>query len=76
MEEAKTVKQDQLPFTTKEEATRVLIKRVGVSELMDIQTQVQEGTITKDELLQKVQENLTEEEILALKVVAYNELYK
>ena len=76
LEEAASVKQDQLPFTTKEEATRVLIKRVGVSELMDIQTQVQEGTITKDELLQKAQEKLTEEEILALKVIAYKELYK
>ena len=76
LEEAKTVKQDQLAFTTKEEATRVLIKRVGVSELIDIQTQVQKGTITKDELLQKVQESLTEEEILALKVIAYKELYK
>ena len=76
LEEAATAKQDQLPFTTKEEATRVLIKRVGVSELMDIQTQVQKGTITKDELLQKAQEKLTEDEILALKVIAYKELYK
>ena len=76
LEEAASVKQDQLPFTTKGEATRVLIKRVGVSELMDIQTQVQEATITKDELLQKAQEKLTEEEILALKVIAYKELYK
>ena len=76
LEEAATVKQDQLPFTTKEEATRVLIKRVGISELMDIQAQVQEGTITKDELLQKAQEKLTEEEMLALKVIAYKELYK
>ena len=76
LKEAETVKQDQLPFTTKEEATRVLIKKVGVSELMDIQTQVQEGTITKDELLQKAQEKLTEDEILALKVIAYKELYK
>ena len=76
LEEAARVKQDQLPFTTKEEATRVRIKRVGVSELRDIQTQVQEGTITKDELLQKAQEKLTEQEILALKVIAYRELYK
>ena len=79
LKEAETVKQDQLaqlPFTTKEEATRVIIKKVGIPELMDIQTQVQEGTITKDEILQKVQEKLTEEEILALKVIAYKELYK
>ena len=79
LKEAETVEQDQLdqlPFTTKEEATRVIIKKVGIPELMDIQTQVQEGTITKDEILQKVQENLTEEEILALKVIAYRELYK
>ena len=64
-----------MPFTTKEEATRVLIKKVGVSELRDIQTQAQEGTISKEEVIQTLQNKLTEEELTALKVIAYKEIY-
>lgn len=74
VEESGNVDQKKLPFTTKEEATRVLIKKVGISELRDIQTKVQEGTMSKEEVLQKLQNNLTEEEITALKVIAYKEL--
>ena len=51
VEEAKAADLETLPFTTKEEATRVLIKKVGVSELRDIQTQAQEGTISKEEVI-------------------------
>src|SRR3954470_940594 len=76
IEEAETIDQEQLPFTTKEEATRVVIQKVGISELSDIQAKVQEGTLSKEEVLQTLQENLTEEEITALKVIAYKELYK
>jgi hypothetical protein len=74
--EEETVNQEPLPFTTKEEATRVVIEKVGISELSDIQAKVQEGTLSKEEALQTLQENLTEEEITALKVIAYKELYK
>lgn len=76
VEEAKTADSSQLPFTTKEEATKVLIKKVGISELNDIRVQVQEGTISKEEILQQMEGKLTDEEILALKVIAYKELYK
>lgn len=75
VKEAETADTSKLPFTTKEEATRVLIKKVGVSELNNIRVQVQEGDASKEEIMQNLQEKLTEEEVLALKVLAYKELY-
>lgn len=75
VEEAKAADPETLPFTTKGEATRVLIKKVGGSELRDIQTQAQEGTISKEEVIQTLQDKLTEEELTALKVIAYKEIY-
>ncbi|MDQ0156729.1 hypothetical protein [Robertmurraya andreesenii] len=76
IEEAKAVDEITLPFQTKEEATKVLIKKVGINELNDIRKQVQEGTASKEEILQEIQSKLSEEEILALKVIAYKELIK
>lgn len=76
IEEAKAADTSELPFETKEEATRVLIKKVGISELNDIRVKVQDGTASKEEILQEIQGKLTEEELLALKVIAYKELYE
>ncbi|WP_253724444.1 hypothetical protein [Sporosarcina sp. HYO08] len=76
LEEAKTADSSKLPFTTKEEATKVLIQKVGITELNDIRVQLQDGSISKEAVLQENQGKLTEEEILALKVIAYKELYK
>lgn len=75
VKEAESADQTKLPFTTKEEATKVLIKKVGISELHDIQTKAQSGTISKEEVLQKLEDKLTKEEMTALKVIAYKELY-
>jgi ribosomal protein S28E/S33 len=75
IEEAETADISKLPFTTKEEATRVLIKKVGISELNDIRVQVQEGNASKEEIMENIQGKLSEEEVLALKVLAYKELY-
>jgi uncharacterized protein YxeA len=75
VEEAETVDQNTLPFDTKEEATRVLVNKVGITKLLDIQKQAQEGTISKEEVIQDLQSKLTEEELMALKVIAYKELY-
>jgi hypothetical protein len=72
----KSVDESKLPFKTKEEATRVVIKKVGISELNNIKTKVQNGTMSKQEALNEVQGKLTKEEILALKVIAYKELNK
>ncbi|KGR81772.1 hypothetical protein [Lysinibacillus odysseyi] len=74
--EAATTNPDTLPFQTKEEATRVLIKKVGVTRLLDIQEQVQNGSISKDEVLSEIEGKLSEDEISALKYVLYKELNK
>ncbi len=76
MSEAATTNPDTLPFQTKEEATRVLIKKVGVNRLLDIQEQVQNGSISQDEVLSEIEGKLSEDEISALKYVLYKELNK
>lgn len=74
--EAATTNPDTLPFQTKEEATRVLIKKVGVNRLLDIKEQAQNGSINKDEILSEIEGTLSEDEVSALKYVLYKELYK
>lgn len=76
IEEAKSADESQLPFQTKGEATRVLIQKVGIGELQSLQQGVQSGTISQQEAISKLEGELTEEEMLALKVIAYKELYK
>ena len=71
-----TTNPDTLPFQTKEEATRLLIKKVGVNRLLDIKEQAQNGTINKDEILAEIEGTLSEDEIAALKYVLYKELSK
>lgn len=74
--EAATANPATLPFQTKEEATRVLIKKVGVNRLMDIQESAQNGSISQDEILSEIEGKLSEDEISALKYVLYKELSK
>lgn len=76
IEEAKTADESALPFKTTGQATRVLIQKVGVSELQKIKSGVENGTISQAEAIQKLETSLSEEEMLALKVIAYKELYK
>lgn len=75
MEEAKAADPSTLPFTTKGEATRVLVNKLGVSKLKNLQAKAQSGEASKEEILQVLQENLTEEEMLALQKIAYEEIY-
>ena len=75
VKEAESADESTLPFTSKGEATRVLIKKVGMTKLRDIQSDVQNGTASKEEVLQVLGEKLTREEMLALQVVAYKEIY-
>lgn len=78
LEEGANVKNSDLPFTTKEQATRVLVKKIGFSELQTIQSNAQQG-MTNEEiqvLLKDIEGKLTDDEILALKVIAYKELLK
>lgn len=78
IEEGKDVDTSKLPFQTKEEATRVLIKKFNISELQDIQSKAKDGMTSeeKQELYNKLESSLTEEEMLALKALAYKELSK
>ncbi|MCM3663466.1 hypothetical protein M3204_03570 [Mesobacillus subterraneus] len=75
LENTKSINQSTLPFTTKEEAIKVLVQNVGITELQAIQSRVEEGSISKEEILQEFQDKLTDEEITALKLIAYKELY-
>ncbi|MEH7386566.1 hypothetical protein V7147_14325 [Bacillus sp. JJ1521] len=75
LEEVESVDESTLPFTTKEEATRVLVKKVGLTGIQDIQSKFQQGQLTNEELIQVIEGKLTEEELTALKVIAYKELY-
>lgn len=78
IEEGKNADSSKLPFRTKEEATRVLLKKFDLAEINDIQIKLRQGmTATEQqELLEKIQGRLTEEEMLALKALAYKELFK
>lgn len=76
MEEAKTVDSSTLPFTTKEEATKVLIQKVGITDLNDMRVKLQDGSMTQEEALKMVEGKLSDEEIAALKVIVYKELYE
>lgn len=73
LEEGATIDESKLPFTTKEEATRVIINKIGISEVQNIVSEVQAGTMTKNELMSIAESNLSEAEIQALKVIAYKE---
>lgn len=72
--EAAATDPETLPFQTKEEATRIIIKKVGVGRLLDIKEQAQNGGLNKDEILAEIEGKLTEDEIFALKYVLYQEL--
>lgn len=76
IEEGKNVDSSTLPFQTKEEAVRVLVKKFSVSELKELQTKAQSGLTAEEQqrLFNEIEGKLTDEELLALKVLAYKEL--
>ena len=76
IEEGKNIDSSTLPFETKEQAVKVLIKKFNVSELQELQSKAQSGLTAAEQqqLLQDIENKLTDEELLALKVLAYKEL--
>ncbi|CAM3274258.1 hypothetical protein FITA111629_14100 [Filibacter tadaridae] len=76
--EGKNVDSEKLPFQTKEQATRLLLKKFNMSELAELQAKARSGMTAeeKQQLFDKIENRLTEEEMLALKVLAYKELMK
>lgn len=74
--EGKAAKDRDLPFRTKDQAVRVLIKKFSVSELAEVQSKMKEGMSAADqqELIERFGSRLSEDELLALKVLAYEEM--
>ncbi|MGI2327138.1 hypothetical protein [Planococcus sp. YIM B11945] len=75
MEEAKAAKESDLPFASKGDAAKVLVRKVGISELQQIQSGVESGSLSLSDAIGKLDTHLSDNELLALKVVAYKELY-
>ncbi|WP_153721959.1 hypothetical protein [Sporosarcina cascadiensis] len=73
--EGSTIDDRDLPFKTKDQAVRVLIKKFSVSELAELQSKMKSGMSSdeKQALLAKYESRLSEDELLALKVLAYKE---
>ncbi|MTD30137.1 hypothetical protein [Planomicrobium sp. YIM 101495] len=78
VEEAKKAEAEgaDLVVKTKGDAARLLIKKVGVTELAQMQSELESGNASIDEMISKLEGTLTEEELLALKVIAYKEIYQ
>ena len=74
--EGEHIVDQELPFKTKEEAAKVIINKVGLSDLQTIYSQVQERNVSTEEVIEILESHLTEEEIQALKAIAYQEIYK
>lgn len=67
-----------LPFTTKEEAIKIVSAKYSVNEMVEIRDKVREGLTSEEkaEIYQDLQSKLSEEEMQALKVVALKEMQK
>lgn len=78
IEEGKHVDESELPFTNTEEAINTIVKNIGFDEIKKMYDIYQEGVSPEDipVLIRDIESKLSEEEILALKAVAYKELYK
>ncbi len=68
--------QQPLPFETTEDAANTLVKKVGFTKLVKMKSQVEKGTISTEDVIDKLEEDLTEDELLALKVIVLKELSK
>ncbi|MTH54759.1 hypothetical protein GKZ89_15250 [Bacillus mangrovi] len=76
LEEGAQADPSELPFTSKEEATRVVLTKVGPGNLQKIQSMAQDGLDAgeQQEVLALAENYLSEDEILALKYVANQEI--
>ncbi|MCL7748956.1 hypothetical protein [Halalkalibacter alkaliphilus] len=69
---------DELVFSNRDEAIEAVLERFSLTELISIFTSVRNGVDEqkRDELVAKLQEQFTDEEIEALKVIGFAELEK
>ncbi|TWT07564.1 hypothetical protein FQV26_07050 [Planococcus sp. CPCC 101016] len=78
IEEARVAEEESqaLPFQTTGDAAGTVIKKVGITDLAKMKSGVEDGTMSAEEVIKKLEEDLNEEELLALKVIIYKEMYK
>lgn len=78
LQEAAQANEETLPFHTPEQAVRSLATKLNVQEMNELQKKARTGFTAEDQRvwLEKMENRLTEEELLALKVIAYKELMK
>lgn len=77
LEEGKNADKSKLPFQTKEQAVKTLVKKFEVSEIQELASKAQGGLTAAEaqNLLSDIEGKLTDDEVLALKMLAYKELY-
>lgn len=78
MEEAKLAEEESqpLPFETTGDAAGTVIKKVGITDLAKMKSGIEDGTMSTEEVIEQLEEDLNEEELLALKVMVYKEISK
>ncbi|ANU13446.1 hypothetical protein B481_1974 [Planococcus halocryophilus Or1] len=65
-----------LPFETPEDAAQTLVEKVGIKNLIKMKSEVGDGTMSPEEVIKKLEEDLNEEELLALKLIILKEFSK
>lgn len=66
---------DDLPFHTKEEALKTVVKKFSIDELNEMKNKVLSGTAEeRAEVKAEIEDRLTQEELAALKIIALKEL--
>jgi len=77
VEEGATVNHDVLAFTSLNEAADVIVDEMGITGLLDLREVLENGidTFSAEQLFTSIGNHLTDEQMLALKVLLYKEVY-
>lgn len=66
-------KEQELAFETKEDAASVMMEKVGFRNLLKMKNAVENDTMTTEQVMEELDDDLNEEEMLALKVMIFKE---
>ncbi|MEZ0482727.1 hypothetical protein [Planococcus sp. SSTMD024] len=65
--------EQELAFETKEDAASVMMEKVGFRNLLKMKNAVENDTMTAEQVMDELDDDLNEEEMLALKVIIFKE---
>ncbi|WP_434399492.1 hypothetical protein M1Q06_09900 [Planococcus sp. 11815] len=65
--------EQELAFETKEDAASVMMEKVGFRNLLKMKNAVENDTMTAEQVMKELDDDLNEEEMLALKVMIFKE---